>query len=128
MWANPEASRSTVTAASSPVTRSVPAVWGMARVVIQNTAPAPPAMATTTTTRRTTMRRFSNRMGTSGRSRAEDRAQAGGLGTPEDRVGEDDIREPDTEVGHDDAPARRPLRSGEDRLAERRARIRIAVE
>ena len=53
---------------------------------------------------------------------------AGRGGAAQDRVAEDDVRETDPEMGHDDAPRGGPRRAGQDRLAERRRRVRVVVE
>ena len=67
------------------------------------------------------------RAGAGCRSAPRTRAQALGRRPAQDRVAEHEVREPDAEVGHDDAAAPGAA-SRRGRLAERRARIRVAVE
>ena len=110
----------------------------------QARAPTPAPTTTSTTTSTTASTRLSRtRSLQPGRRRPRDRrdptrskeasarqfdAETALRRPAHDRVREHDVGEPDAEMRHDDAPGGRPLRPAEDRLAERRRRVRVAIE
>src|SRR6478672_13840102 len=144
MLTTPFASRRTVTLVPSPGIWIAPSCWGRARIV---TAPTMPVTTPATTTRTTSRMRSSRPTilttsstlqlpaavaKSAGRgdapSRREDRAQAQLDGPVEDRRPEHEIGQTDAEVADDDTAVRRTLRARDDRLADRRGRVRVAVE
>ena len=133
MWAMPAASRTTVTGAPSPGTVRSPVVWGRARPVSeQQPAPTP----TTTTTQDDRRRSDQRRRRLTTRTQCLARAASAGAGCPRPAAVARAARSaspkmtsarPTPEVGDDHATGRAPG-AGEDRLAEGRGRIGIAVE
>ncbi len=83
-------------------------------------------MTTSPTTRHRTIRTLQVPHGS--RLLEPRQGHAGARGTTDDGIGEHDVGEPDPEVGDDDTAGGWPGRPGEDRLTDRRGRVRVAVE
>src|SRR6476661_172941 len=144
MLTTPLASRRTVTLVPSPGIWIAPSCWGNARIVTAPTIPVTtPATTTRTTSRmrssrptilttRSTLQSPAAAAKSAGRadapSRREDRAQAA-LDRPlEDRRPEHEVGQPDAEVADDHATARGAGGARDDRLADRRGWVGVALE